>query len=85
MTANFYADQYRRFATYCRDYGDNKLYKIAGGANSEDLNWTETLMRKIPLFMMDGLSLHYYTANWGNKGSATDFGEENYFDIPLIN
>jgi alpha-N-arabinofuranosidase len=27
------------------------------------------------------LSLHYYTANWGNKGSATDFGEEQYFDI----
>jgi alpha-N-arabinofuranosidase len=29
MTAEFYADQYRRFSTYCRDYGDNKLYKIA--------------------------------------------------------
>ncbi|MFO7669236.1 MAG: alpha-N-arabinofuranosidase [Bacteroidales bacterium] len=81
MTAEFYADQYRRYATYCRNYGENRLFKIAGGANSEDLNWTETLMQKIPHHMMNGLSLHYYTSNWENKGSATDFGEELYFDI----
>ncbi|MDX2432240.1 MAG: alpha-N-arabinofuranosidase [Bacteroides sp.] len=81
MTADFYADQYRRFATYCRNYGENRLYKIAGGANSEDLNWTETLMKKIPHHLMDAISLHYYTCNWEEKGSATDFGEENYFDI----
>jgi alpha-L-arabinofuranosidase len=24
MTAEFYADQYRRYATYARDYGDNR-------------------------------------------------------------
>jgi len=81
MTAEFYADQYRRYATYCRDYGENRLFKIAGGANSEDYSWTETLMQKIPYRMMSGLSLHYYTTNWRNKGSATDFGEELYFDI----
>ena len=57
------------------------LFKIAGGANSEDLNWTETLMKKIPHHMMNALSLHYYTSNWENKGSATDFGEALYFDI----
>jgi alpha-N-arabinofuranosidase len=31
---------------------------------------------------MDGLSLHHYTlptGNWGKKGSATDFGEEQWF------
>ena len=38
-------------------------------------------MKKIPHHMMNGLSLHYYTTNWENKGSATDFGEEHYFDI----
>ena len=81
MTADFYADQYRRYATFCRNYGENRLFKIAGGANSEDLEWTETLMKKIPHRMMNGLSLHYYTTNWGEKGSATDFGEDLYFDI----
>lgn len=25
MTAEFYADQYRRYATYCRDYGTNRV------------------------------------------------------------
>jgi alpha-N-arabinofuranosidase len=81
MTADFYSDQFRRYATFCRNYGDNRLFKIAGGANSEDLEWTETLMKNIPSRLMNGLSLHYYTSNWRDKGSATEFGEEDYFDI----
>lgn len=81
MTADYYADQYKRYATYARNYGDTHLKKIAGGANSFDYNWTETLMRKIPLNMMWGISLHYYTIpkTWESKGSATAFGEAEYF------
>lgn len=81
MTAEYYANEYRRYATYTRNYGENKLYKIAGGANSWDLNWTEVLMKNIPLHMMDGISLHYYTVpnTWQQKGSATDFDEKDYF------
>ena len=81
MTADFYADQYRRYATYCRNYDDNRLFKIAGGANSEDFGWTETLMKKIPHWQMNGISLHYYTTDWNNKGPATGFGEDHYFDV----
>lgn len=81
MTPEFYADQYRRYATFCRNYGENRLFKVAGGANSEDLNWTEVLMKNIPHRMMQGLSLHYYTTNWRDKGSATEFGEDRYFDV----
>jgi alpha-N-arabinofuranosidase len=81
MTADFYADQFRRYATFCRNYGANRLFRIAGGANSEDLEWTETVMKKVPHHLMQGLSLHYYTTNWNNKGSATDFGEDQYFDV----
>ena len=44
-------------------------------------SWTETLMKEIPHHMMNGLSLHYYTCNWEDKGSATNFGEDLYFDI----
>jgi alpha-N-arabinofuranosidase len=79
MTAEFYADQYRRYATYCRNYGENRLRRIAGGANSFDYNWTEVLMQEIPHRMMWGLSLHYYMTNWRDKGSATQFGEDEYF------
>jgi len=81
MTPEYYANEYRRYATYARNYGENRLYKIAGGANSFDVKWTETLMKNIPLNMMDGISLHYYTVpnTWREKGSATEFDESDYF------
>ena len=81
MTAEFYADQFNRYATYARDYPGTKLKRIAGGANSDDYNWTDVLMRKSKRQMW-GLSLHYYaipTGSWGNKGSATNFEEQEYF------
>ncbi len=81
MRPEYYADLYRQFQTYVRNYGDNKIYKIAGGANVDDYNWTEVLMRNAGRFM-DGLSLHYYTIPgefWSGKGSATDFTEDEWF------
>jgi alpha-N-arabinofuranosidase len=81
MTPDHYSDLYRRYATYCRNYGDNRLYKIACGANAADYNWTETVMKNVGN-RMNGLSLHYYTiptGNWGKKGSATQFDESQYF------
>lgn len=84
MTAEFYADQYRRYATYARNYGDNRLMKIAGGANSKDYSWTETLMKNIPHRMMYGISLHYYTTNWENKGPATGFSMDRYMETLSI-
>lgn len=79
MLPEYYADLYRQYQTYCRQYGDNKLYKIAGGANSDDYRWTEVLMQKAA-GQMDGLSLHYYTVpgTWESKGSATDFEERDW-------
>jgi alpha-N-arabinofuranosidase len=82
MTPDHYSDLYRRYATYCRNYGDNRLYKIACGANEADYNWTETVMKNVG-GRMQGLSLHYYTiptGNWGKKGSATQFDETEYFN-----
>lgn len=81
MTAEYYADQYKRYATFCRDYGENKLLKIAGGPNVDDYNWTEVLMKKIPRWQMWGLSLHYYTTEWLNKGPATNFTDQQYFEV----
>lgn len=80
MTPEFYADQYKRYATYCRNYGDNRLLKIACGGYGEDYNWNETMMKKIPASLMGGVSLHYYTLpkDWSDKGSATEFDETEY-------
>ncbi len=79
MRPEFYADLYRRYAVYCRNYGDNRLFKIASGASDYDFNWTEVLMKNIGR-RMQGISLHYYTVKgWqGSKGSAIDFTLTEY-------
>jgi alpha-N-arabinofuranosidase len=79
MTADYYSDIYRRYSTYCRDFGGNHLYKIASGASDYDYNWTDVLMKKIG-DKMKAVSLHYYTCKgWnGSKGSATKFTPDEY-------
>lgn len=81
MRPEFYADLYRQYQTYVRNYDDNKIHRIACGANSDDYNWTEVLMREAGRFM-DSLTLHYYTVpgpTWEDKGPATGFGEAEWF------
>ncbi|TFG73092.1 MAG: alpha-N-arabinofuranosidase, partial [Anaerolineales bacterium] len=80
MRPEFYADHYRRYATYCRNLGEHRLFKIACGASNDNYHWTDVLMREAAT-RMDGLSLHYYTVvgSWQDKGSATDFDEEKWF------
>lgn len=80
MRPEFYADNYRRYNTFVKNYGNNRLYRIACGANGSDYKWTETLMSMAGK-NMNGLSLHFYTVPtglWRKKGSATDFSEEEY-------
>jgi alpha-N-arabinofuranosidase len=82
MTAEYYANEMKRYSTYTKNYGDNQLYRVACGPNSADYHWMETLMRDgAPGRSFQGISLHYYTVthNWRNKGSATDFDESDYF------
>ena len=83
MTPEVYAHLYKQFATYVKNYPGSQMKRIASGANSDDYNWTEVCMKTIPVNMMWGFSLHYYTVpsgNWGNKGSATQFDEAQYFN-----
>ena len=86
MRPEYYADLFRRYNTFLKNYGDNKLFRIASGANSDDTNWTEVLLKNIndgqghPT--MNAVSLHYYTiptGEWSAKGSATQFGEDQWF------
>ncbi|SNC61221.1 alpha-N-arabinofuranosidase [Hymenobacter gelipurpurascens] len=85
MTADYYTDVYKRYATFAHNYPSSPpLKKIVSGANGDDANWTETCMKKIPLNMMWGLTLHQYTlptGSWtGSKGKATGFNEQEYFN-----
>ena len=81
MRPEFYADLYRRFQTYVRNFSGNRIYRIACGAVDDNYYWTEVLMREAGR-MMNGLSYHYYTVpgGWRNKNSATEFGEADWFE-----
>ena len=89
MTPQFYANEYRRYQTYVRQYDDKKpIKKIACGANVDDYHWTEEVLKTcfdhVPENLhgfMDLLSLHYYDfpLGWEPKVSATEFDEEMYY------
>ena len=81
MRPEFYADEYRRFASFIKSYSGNRIQKIASGANEDDYNWTEVLMSKARP-QLQGFSLHFYTVptgKWERKGSATRFGEDEWY------
>lgn len=86
MTPEYYGNLYRRYQTYVRQYNnDAPIQKICCGANIGDTDWTEnvlkTCFRNNDSGFMDGLSLHYYTVphTWSQKGSATQFTEEEWY------
>jgi alpha-N-arabinofuranosidase len=91
MRPEYYADEFRRYNLYCRDYGSEPLYRIACGPNSDDYDWTQVLIQegrntKNPNAKqwMQGLALHYYSIFFkvpGQNGSATDFDEKEYYGI----
>ena len=77
MTPEFYANEYRRYQTYVRQYkGEgipdidttDMIRRIACGSNNDDTEWTEGVMKTLFRHCeerlhgnADGLSLHYYT------------------------
>ena len=83
MKPEYYADEYRKYATFISDWENTGgLMRIASGASDADYNWTETLMKNIPLGMLGGVAMHHYSVlDWNKKGSATDFSEDQYFHI----
>lgn len=82
MRPEYYSDLYRKYSTFMTGWSNdaNRVFRIAAGANSDNYNWTETLLKNIPLNMIEGIGLHHYAViDWNRKGSATDFTEQQYF------
>ncbi|TFG49896.1 MAG: alpha-N-arabinofuranosidase [Candidatus Brocadiia bacterium] len=86
MNPKFYADLYRRYKTYIRNYSGNKLFVVACGANGKDYNWTEVIMQEsvespqnLQELKMNGLSLHYYCGSGKRKKLAAEFDMEDWF------
>ena len=92
MTPEHYANEYRRYQTYVRNY-DKKvkpIQKVCCGANVDDYFWTEGVLKTCfantkeedhQHGFMDFLSLHYYVhpEGWRLKGSATKFNETTWY------
>ena len=89
MRPTYYADLYRRYQTYVRNYDpETPITKVCCGSNNDDYTWTSKVLETAfdhaePKFhgFMDGLSLHYYVVpgTWEHKGSATDFDENEWY------
>ena len=79
MRAEYAADLTRRYATFIKAPANTRILKIAAGANVDDYNWTETMMR-VAAGQIDAVSLHYYTipGGWPPRASATQFDETGW-------
>jgi len=81
MTAEYYANIYRKYATFMTGSDTHPIFRIASGANSADYHWTDVLMRDIPHHLLQGIALHHYAViDWNHKSSAVDFTEQQYFE-----
>ncbi len=82
MRPEYYADEYLRYQTFVRNYGDNRVFRVACGPSGDDWEWTRVLMERAGKYM-DGLSLHYYTVpnDWDKKGPATGFDKGEWYKV----
>ncbi|OYQ31525.1 alpha-N-arabinofuranosidase [Niveispirillum lacus] len=89
MRPEYYTDQLRQIRTFIKPAPGQPTKIIASGGNSDDLKWTDVVMAG-SANMIDAISLHHYAlpsfgratrGTWKDKGSATDFGESDWFAL----
>lgn len=91
LSPEFYAEEARRYATYCHDHGENTLTLIAAGANEDDFEWTRVLVKSLveshaanlyDKHPYQAISFHYYTHTGSgiNREDATTFTDAQFYD-----
>lgn len=82
MTPEYYADLYKRFSTYVKNYPGSRITKVACGPGDRNTHWMEVMLQRAAR-RMNAISLHYYifTGSWRDKGSATNFNENDWFEL----
>ncbi|MCE5186036.1 MAG: alpha-N-arabinofuranosidase [Planctomycetaceae bacterium] len=80
MTPEYYADVFKRYQTFIKNYPGSRIIKAACGPNGEDTRWMDVMMSRA---RPEGIGVHYYVmaGDWGNKGSATEFNEGEWFSL----
>lgn len=89
MNPDYYANEYRRYQTFVRNYDKDKpIKRVCCGANVDDYYWTEGVMETAfannndeQHGFMEYLSLHYYVhpEGWEKKGPSLIFNDEVWY------
>jgi alpha-N-arabinofuranosidase len=82
MRAEYYADEYRKYALNIKAPRDARPIEVASGPYGDGYEWTEVLMKNA-VRHMGAYSLHYYTLPSGSfdkpkKGPALTFNEADW-------
>ena len=80
MSADYYADLFRRYVSFLKTPAGARPKIIASGGHDDDTSWSETLASQVHEGM-DAVSFHYYTLpgeSWKHKGAAVGFGEDEW-------
>ncbi len=83
MTPEYYSDLYKHYASFLKTSGQRPIF-IASGGHSEQVEWTQTLLERVPKIFsmkMDAISHHYYTlptGDWEKHGRAIAFKEDEW-------
>lgn len=83
MRPETYADEYRKYQTFAKNYSTSDMMKIACGPNGDDYQWTETIMQNLNSGHTGAITLHYYTlptGEWSKKGAALTFDDDEYYN-----
>ncbi len=82
MRPEAYADEYRRYQTFAKNFSTWDMMKIACGPNADDYSWTESIMQNLKPWHTGAIALHYYTiptGEWEKKGKALEFSDDEYY------
>ena len=82
MRAEYYADEYKKYALNIKTPRDSAPVEVASGPYGDGYDWTEVVMKNA-VRQMGAYSLHYYTLPSGsfetkNKGPALSFNEADW-------
>jgi alpha-N-arabinofuranosidase len=82
MTPEYYANEFKRYASFLPSYGNTRAFRIATGPSDDNYVWMDVMMREAGR-MIDGIDLHHYmlTGTWAKKGKATDFTEAEWAEL----
>jgi alpha-N-arabinofuranosidase len=80
-----YAAEYKRFATYLRDFGGRELFLIACGPDAGSArpnlhaDWTRKFFQKLGSYQrIHGFAAHYYC---GTAGTATSYTTDQWYEL----